>query len=572
MVVCTMPTSKVLQALWGVCVVVLTCTCGRSQALGEQYVGIGYNVLTANPDGGLASRGGVDPGLLITRRVLKVTDSRAIQTQLRHSCGSEQTTSTFYGGKSYQDKLAVGVNLEGSVIAGLVNVMFSLSPRFLRTQNETNVDHKVFQDEELVCNLGHVRFVDELSDWLNVTVTDSFASSVCHLPETYSQGAYMAFLDHWGTHITREVDIGTKVIHRSQTSLAEFVRHVMKASGADVSLGGFYMGFAASLGIDIDKFQSSDSFNQSFGSHHETLQVGSEAMPEPIKVDLVSIDTALQSKFWDVGDSFTSRGLCDVNTKIDVIAANLRQALTEYAAFKMARPPTDPPLVVPLTWPRGTYGLPRPVSGCPGGRVTWYEGFRYFDNGYVFGKNVINSNLHLSGSWPVKDDIQMEFCMKGDRVLSEFDVDWPAGDYCLFKYGTCPTGFQQGFVQWDDGNVKNHDRLGGTVPDGVYDTNTKIEFCCRNDGLPTHPLYLPIDRPFYLFRHVRGCQHVHNMTMHEEVVQWDEAFNWFFFGYKDAERIGGSHPFDDGDGDNHRLHFCFYSPSGQSSGSDDLIG
>ena len=30
--------------------------------------------------------------------------------------------------------------------------------------------------------------------------------------------------------------------------------------------------------------------------------------------------------------------------------------------------------------------------------------------------------------------------MKGDRLLSEFDVDWPAGDYCLLKYGSCPTG------------------------------------------------------------------------------------------------------------------------------------
>ncbi|KAL8580424.1 hypothetical protein ACOMHN_054338 [Nucella lapillus] len=551
----------------------MTCAFGRSLAQGEQYVGIGYNLLTANPDGGLASRGGVDPGLLITRRVLDLSDSRSIQRQVRHSCGASQTTSTFFGGKSYQDKLSGSVHFGGSVITGLANVKFSLSPRFLRTENETSVDHKVFQDEQHVCNLGRVRFVEELSDWLNVSVTDSFASSVCQLPGMYSQREYMAFIDHWGTHMTIEVDIGTKVIQRTQTSLTEFVRHVVKASGADVSLGGSYMGFVASLGVNIDSFQSRESYGQSFGSHHETLQVGSESIPEPIHVNLVSIDTALKSKFLDVGSSFTSRGICDVSMRPDDIAANLRHALTEYAAYKMARPPTDPPLVVPLTWPRGTYGLPKAVSGCPGGRVTWYEGYRYYDNSYGLGShNDFTSNLHLAGKWPVKDDIQMEFCTKGDRVLSQFDVDWPAGDYCIFKYGACPTGFQQGFVQWDDANVVNHDSKDGTLPDGDYDRNTKIYFCCRNDSLPTHSLFLPIDKPFYLLRHTRGCQHVSHMTLREEVVKWDEAFDFFFFGYKDSERIGGSHPLDDGDGDNHRLHFCYYSPIMHNVGSEALIG
>ena len=92
---------------------VATLWCGRSLAVGENYVGIGYNLLKANPDGGLAARGGVDPGLLITRRILDLSDSRAIKVQRRHSCGVEQSTRTFYGAKSYQDKLAVDVKLEG---------------------------------------------------------------------------------------------------------------------------------------------------------------------------------------------------------------------------------------------------------------------------------------------------------------------------------------------------------------------------------------------------------------------------------------------------------------------------
>ncbi|PVD27598.1 hypothetical protein C0Q70_12762 [Pomacea canaliculata] len=40
------------------------------------YVGIGYNLLTANPEGGEQSQGGADPGLLLTRQVLDVSDPR----------------------------------------------------------------------------------------------------------------------------------------------------------------------------------------------------------------------------------------------------------------------------------------------------------------------------------------------------------------------------------------------------------------------------------------------------------------------------------------------------------------
>ncbi|KAK7106197.1 uncharacterized protein [Littorina saxatilis] len=562
------------NALMWAGLIITTLLTGRSLAAGENYVGIGYNLLTANPDGGNSARGGVDPGLLITRRILNLIDKpRAIQSQLRHSCSDEQTTHTFYGAKSYRDKLAVDVKLEGGAIAGLVNAMFSLSPRFQHEKNETNIDRQVFQDEQQVCNLGHVRFADELSDWLNVSVTDSFASSVCKLPSVYNQRQYMDFLDHWGTHMTTEVDIGTKVIHRSQTSLAEFVQHVVKASGADVSLGGSYMGFGASLGVNIDSFKSRESYSQSFGSHLEVLQVGSEVMPEPISVTLVGIDSALQSKYWDSGmTTFVSNGLCDVTWRSDVITKNLRQALTEYATYKMMSAPTDPALVVPLTWPRGTYGLVKPVTGCPGGRISWSEGWRFQDTGdHVFSSNMMSTQLHLAGSWLPDKNIRMDFCMKGNRRLSEFDVDWPAGDYCILKYGACPTGFQEGFVQWDDADMRNDNSAGGTLPDGVYDKNTKIMFCCRNDDLPAKGIYLPVEKPFYLVRHTRGCQRVQQMALHEEIIQWDEAFDYFFFGYDSDERIGGSHPMDDGDSKHHRLHFCYYYPIGHSS-SGPLVG
>lgn len=77
------------------------------------YVGIGYNLLTANPDGGEQSQGGADPGLLLTRQVLDVSDPRAVQQQHRHNCVIQRTVSMFYGARTYQQKLQADVNVGG---------------------------------------------------------------------------------------------------------------------------------------------------------------------------------------------------------------------------------------------------------------------------------------------------------------------------------------------------------------------------------------------------------------------------------------------------------------------------
>lgn len=78
------------------------------------YVGIGYNLLTANPEGGEQSQGGADPGLLLTRQVLDVSDPRAVQQQHRHNCVIQRTVSMFYGARTYQQKLQADVNVGGT--------------------------------------------------------------------------------------------------------------------------------------------------------------------------------------------------------------------------------------------------------------------------------------------------------------------------------------------------------------------------------------------------------------------------------------------------------------------------
>lgn len=527
------------------------------------YVGIGYNLLTANPEGGEQSQGGADPGLLLTRQVLDVSDPRAVQQQHRHNCVIQRTVSMFYGARTYQQKLQADVNV-GDDAAGLANFAFTLSPRFTDTQNETALTRRVFRDEQTVCNLGNARFAEELAEWLNISITDNFAAAACRLPEVYSRDIYMDFLDDWGTHMTTEVDLGTRVIQRSETSMSEFVHLVERTSGEDLRVGGSYLGFGASLEVNFPSFTARDVADLTFGNYVATLRLGSQAKPEPISIKIVSIDHALDARYWWRLPEMTAHGLCNATFDPNVTATNLRRALSDYAAYKMALEVTDPPLRIPLSWPRGTYGLMKAVSGCPThGGVTWLEGWRYEDTEDPFTQNEISSPIHLAGIWVTDGNLRLEFCIKGTDQVSEWDVDWPAGDYCILKYKTCPAGFKDGFIQFNDQDIFTNNKAGGTLPDGVYDGNTKIFFCCRNDASPTvtQPLYLPPSIPFFLVRYSGGCPFVHNMAVREETVWWDEAINTVF---SPSPRQGGAHPFDDGDSSNHRLHFCYYSPNGSN--------
>jgi len=48
----------------------------------------------------------------------------------------------------------------------------------------------------------------------------------------------------------------------------------------------------------------------------------------------------------------------------------------------------------------------------------------------------------------------------------------------------------------------------GKLPDGVYNRNTKIFFCCRRDGSADLPIVLPTSVPFYLLKFGDSCQKV----------------------------------------------------------------
>ena len=85
---------------------------------GLGFIGVKYNLLRGNPEG-KTEMGGVDPGLEITRKILKLTydDGQAVPDQIcyepRQVCTVSKSAKIFGGTKRYQEKLNVDVTAKG---------------------------------------------------------------------------------------------------------------------------------------------------------------------------------------------------------------------------------------------------------------------------------------------------------------------------------------------------------------------------------------------------------------------------------------------------------------------------
>ncbi|XP_073250647.1 uncharacterized protein [Porites lutea] len=502
---------------------------------GLHFVGVGYNLLEGNPEGGDVTNGGVDPGLLFTRKIFKLTwntnkksmDNRfSVPDQVtfapRSSCVTTNKKEVFSGSKSYQEKLNADVQVSGNYGGGLLSVAFSLSSRFEKMKKETSEYHNVFYEDKHVCNKGRARYQLDLAPVKKFPVSADFAATVCALPGSYNEKAYFNFLEDWGTHIVVEVDLGEKTTERFKSSKAEFTKYAMMNSQNSVSVSGSYMGFSASLKVDVNAFKESMSKDSKFGEHKVVFKSGGPNMPEPIGLKLVPIAEAFDPAFYSVLDQQKSARCVNSNSLLKARRTAVIRALKEYPRLKKTVKPLDPEVRIPLTWPKGTYGLPMPKSGCPkGSNFQWHAGYRSHDTEDTRGNNKWSSPFDLAGPY-YRRDMTQKFCMKTKDKASDYNLPWPRGQYCILKKGECPEGFTEGHIKWDDEDLNNKNRYGGQVPDGRYDRNTVLYYCCRADGHATNPIILPTDSPFVLLKsNTHLCQHVRGMKVRSEWFQWD---------------------------------------------------
>ena len=71
---------------------------------------------------------------------------------------------------------------------------------------------------------------------------------------------------------------------------------------------------------------------------------------------------------------------------------------------------------IELRWPSGTYGLPKPVDGCPkADGFEWKTGYRFHDTEDDGTENQHSDSFHLAGEFS-DEGIKHEFCIKTDDI------------------------------------------------------------------------------------------------------------------------------------------------------------
>lgn len=214
-----------------------------------------------------------------------------------------------------------------------------------------------------------------------------------------------------------------------------------------------------------------------------------------------------------------------------------------------------------IHWPSGSYGIPRPSSGCPyKSNVNWRYGNRYQDtsnDGY--GHNYKSRESFHLGATVTYAGVERSFCMKTDTSSDVNRNPWPKGQYCIYKKGgTCPTGLTSGSVFWDDRFPRNENTMSGTLPDGSYrfPGYTKIEFCCRTDGEKRVPISLPTKEPFFLLAYNSSeCQQVKwAVSSQEYIAIVTQLSPWNDYGFSKQ----GSHPYSFGSKNVNALIYCYY--------------
>lgn len=112
---------------------------------------------------------------------------------------------------------------------------------------------------------------------------------------------------------------------------------------------------------------------------------------------------------------------------------------------------------------------------------------------------------------------------------------------------------KKGFVYWDDlDGEKNSNDKDGTLPNGTYDRNTRIEFCCRTDGNKDNPILLPSERPFFLLAYESPkCQMVKWVTASPEWIYYDTEEE------RNADDRGGAFPYHAGV-KHPTIYYCYY--------------
>ena len=258
--------------------------CHAERFPSARFLGMGYNVITGNPDSNLRDPGfsfGVInftwvQGHKTSDEKYKVPDYvQALQTK---SCSFQSEVSTVTGSKSYQDSLSVDVSVEVGGSFGLWSARFSSSVGYKEVNQGTTEYRRVYTTARGKCIEYELAVNYMLSP---IKVTADFARAVNGLPLSQDESAYNTFINNYGTHVTSRVTMGAKMVIRSEFEQEAWSK--MEETGVNVGVAA-EVSFAhvASAGVEAEtstEKQQREGFEQQRSSHSESY-LGSHPPPD----------------------------------------------------------------------------------------------------------------------------------------------------------------------------------------------------------------------------------------------------------------------------------------------------
>ena len=298
-----------------------------------RYLGWGYNAIKGNP-----AENAIDPGLK-TNAILKftwntnkmTTDSKYQIPDHTHalqamSCAFQSQATMQFGAKSYRDSLSVDVSADVQVGFGLWDARFSASTGYRQVSQGSSQQRRFYTSAVGKCN-HYMLSVDYLHGAINVT--DAFAAAVRALPLTRNDNEYIKFITNYGTHFTRVVTMGAKMVVRSE--FEEIAMTKAEETGLDIQVGArlSYAKFASG-GVNVEtsteseqrqKFESMrrTSSESYLGSHPpkdgdwKTWANTTANNPFPVSYKIVPLTSLFISKF------FPAMSSSDLTTRRDLL-------------------------------------------------------------------------------------------------------------------------------------------------------------------------------------------------------------------------------------------------------------
>ena len=118
-----------------------------------------------------------------------------------------------------------------------------------------------------------------------------------------------------------------------------YLIEILFQSESSVSVSGNYLGYKASLKVDVKAFKESMSQGTKFGEHKVVFKSGGPDLPEPIGLKLVPIDEAFDVNFYEVIDQHQSSRCVHSDSLLRTRKVHVQKALEEYPRLKKAQTP-----------------------------------------------------------------------------------------------------------------------------------------------------------------------------------------------------------------------------------------